>query len=216
MCNVAIPNSILGRQAMSSPVSDAERWLPAAQAGSKEALAQMLEACRGYLLLIATQELDPALRAKGGASDLVQETILEAYRDFGRFHGGEAELLAWLRRLLRNNLANFARRYRDTSKRQMSAEIPLDAGSASTPPARTLIGGDSTPSAHAMANEQAEAVEKALERLPDDYRQVILLRYREEMPFEEISRVMGRSANAVEKLWLRAIERLRHELEKPS
>src|SRR6516165_3274940 len=85
------------RQAMSSPASDAERWLPAAQAGSKEALAQMLEACRGYLLLIATQELDPALRAKGGASDLVQETILEAFRDFGRFQGGEEELLAWLR-----------------------------------------------------------------------------------------------------------------------
>ena len=125
-------------------------------------------------------------------------------------------MLAWLRRLLRNNLANFARRYRDTGKRHMSVEIPLDGGVPSSPPARTLIGGDSTPSAHAMANEQAEAVEKALQRLPDDYRQVILLRYREELAFEEISRIMGRSANAVEKLWLRAIERLRQELEHSS
>jgi RNA polymerase sigma-70 factor (ECF subfamily) len=201
---------------MSTPTSDAERWLPAAQAGSKEALAQMLEACRGYLLFIAAQELDPVLRVKGGASDLVQETILEAYRDFAGFQGGEAELLNWLRRLLRNNLANFARRYRDTGKRQMSAEIPLDGGDSSNLPARTLIGNDSTPSAHAMANEQAEAVEKALQRLPDDYRQVILLRYREELPFEEIGRLMGRSPNAVEKLWLRAVERLRLELEQPS
>jgi RNA polymerase sigma-70 factor (ECF subfamily) len=64
-----------------------------------------------------------------------------------------------------------------------------------------------------MANEQAEAVEKALRGLPADYQQVILLRYREELSFEEISRIMGRSANAVEKLWLRAIERLRQEME---
>lgn len=202
---------------MSTPASDAERWLPAAQAGSKEALAQLLEACRGYLLFIAAQELDPALRAKGGASDLVQETLLEAYKDFPGFQGGEEDLLAWLRRLLRNNLINFARRYRDTGKRRMSAEVPLQGGdSSSSGWDKGLIGSDSSPSAHAMADEQAAAVEKALERLPDDYRQVILLRYREELPFEEIGRVMARSANAVEKLWLRAIERLRQELENPT
>ncbi|HTU92322.1 MAG TPA: sigma-70 family RNA polymerase sigma factor, partial [Gemmataceae bacterium] len=159
---------------MSTPASDAERWLPAAQAGSKEALAQLLEACRGYLLFIAAQEIDPALRAKGGASDLVQETILEAYKDFTCFQGGEEELLAWLRRLLRNNLANFARRYRDTDKRRMSAEVPLEGGDSSAGMPESLIGSGSTPSAHAMANEQMQAVEKALERLPDDYRQVIL------------------------------------------
>lgn len=201
---------------MSIPASDAERWLPAAQAGSKDALAQLLEACRGYLLFIAAQELDPALRAKGGASDLVQETLLEAYKDFTDFKGGEEELLAWLRRLLRNNLVNFARRFRDTGKRRMSAEIPLEGSDSSAGWAQGLMGSDSTPSAHAMASEQAAAVEKALARLPDDYRQVILLRYREELPFEEIGRVMARSANAVEKLWLRAIERLRQELENPS
>lgn len=201
---------------MSTPPSDAERLLPAARAGSKEALGQLLEAYRSYLLFVVAQELDPALRAKGGASDVVQETILEAYKDFARFQGGEEELHAWLRRLLRNNVANFARRYRDTGKRQMSAEIPLEGGDPSARWGQTLIGGDSTPSAHAAANEQAEALEKALQRLPDDYRQVILLRYREELAFEEIGRVMERSANAVEKLWLRAIERLRQELEKPS
>lgn len=202
---------------MSSPASDAERRLQAAQAGSSEALGQMLEACRGYLLFVAAHELDPRLRAKGGASDLVQQTLLEAFQDFARFQGGsEEELRAWLRRLLLNNVANFARLFRDTSKRKMSAEVPLDGGDSSAEWAQTLIGGDSTPSAHAMANEQAEAVEKALQRLPDDYRQVILLRYREELAFEEIGRIMERSANAVEKLWLRAIERLRQELETPS
>jgi RNA polymerase sigma-70 factor (ECF subfamily) len=202
---------------MTEPAPDAARWLPAAQAGSKEALGQILDACRGYLLRIAGQELDPGLRAKGGASDLVQETLLDACRDFAQFHGdSEQQLLAWLRRLLLNNLSNFARRYRDTAKRQATAEVPLDPGGSSANWADTLAGGDSTPSAHAVAGEQAEALQHALERLPDDYRQVLLLRYQGELPFEEIGRQMGRSANAVEKLWLRAVERLRHELENPS
>ena len=64
-----------------------------ARAGSREALGRALDACRGYLLLVAQGELAPDLRAKGGASDLVQETLLEAYRDFALFHGGsEGEL----------------------------------------------------------------------------------------------------------------------------
>jgi RNA polymerase sigma-70 factor (ECF subfamily) len=202
---------------MPEPAPDAARWLPAAQAGSQEALGRMLDACRGYLLRIAGQELDPGLRAKGGASDLVQETLLDALRDFGHFRGNsEQELFAWLRRLLLNNLSNFARRYRDTAKRQASAEVPLDAGGPSADWAATLIGSDSTPSAHVMAEEQAGAIQRALERLPDEYRQVILFRYQSELPFEEIGRRMGRSANTVEKLWLRAVERLRQELERPS
>src|SRR5436190_23322173 len=109
---------------MAHAAKEAAQWLPAARAGSTEALGQLLEACRGYLLLIAQQELDPNLRAKGGASDLVQETFLKAQRHFGRFQGdSEVELLAWLRRLLLNNLANFARQYRDTNKRRLGREV---------------------------------------------------------------------------------------------
>jgi RNA polymerase sigma-70 factor (ECF subfamily) len=202
---------------MTTPPSDAAHWLPAAQAGSKEALGQLLDSCRGYLLLIANQELGPDLQAKGGASDLVQETLLDACRDFAHFQGNsEQELFGWLRRLLLNNLHNFTRCYRDTAKRQAAAEVPLEGGNASPNWAARLTGDDSTPSAQAIAREQAQAVEQALERLPAEYRQVILLRYQEELPFEEIGRLMDRSSNAAEKLWLRAVERLRQELETPS
>jgi RNA polymerase sigma-70 factor (ECF subfamily) len=196
---------------------DVARWLPEAQAGSQEALGHVLDACRAYLLLIAGQELATDLCAKGSASDLVQETLLEACRDFARFEGhSEKELCSWLRRLLLNNLANFARRYRDTAKRQAAAELPLDGGGSSAHwAAANLPGDDATPSAHAVAQEQAQAVQRALERLPADQRQVIVLRYQEELPFEEIGRRLSRSANAAEKLWLRAIERLRQELEAP-
>src|SRR5829696_9456278 len=117
-------------------MSDTGDRLAAARGGSPEALGDALEACRAYLLKIAEADLDPALRAKGGASDLVQQTFLEAQRDFGRFAGGsEEELLAWLRQLLRNNLANFARDYRRTGKRRLDRERLLDAGGASSSPA---------------------------------------------------------------------------------
>jgi RNA polymerase sigma-70 factor (ECF subfamily) len=199
---------------MTEPAKAVDRWLAEARAGSKEALGQALEACRNYLLLVAQQQLDPALQAKGGASDLVQETFLEAQRDFDRFQGQtEAELLAWLRQLLLHNLVNFTRQFRETGKRQIAREVPLEAsGAAGRRRHWTLIVGPS-PSERAMAHEQVEALRCALERLPDDYRRVLTLRYQEERSFEEIGSLMGRSANAARKLFARAVERLQQEMD---
>src|SRR5215831_18239186 len=113
---------------MNEPAADAAQWLAAARAGSREALGQVLETFRAYLLLVADRELDPELRAKGGASDLVQDTFLEAQRDFGHFHGSSVEeLRAWLRCLLLNNVANFTRHYRQRAKRDIGREISLEA-----------------------------------------------------------------------------------------
>ena len=184
-----------------------------ARAGSADALGEALEACRGYLLTVAQRELLPDLRAKGGASDLVQQTFLEAQRDFARFHGKtEAELLAWLRRLLLNNLANFARDYRETAKRQVAREVGLPDADSSKLGGPIPAAATPSPSKQAMAHERTEAVMEALDKLPADYRQIVLLRYREERSFEEIGQMMGRSANAARKLWLRAVERLKQDL----
>jgi len=188
--------------------------LRAAQTGSREALGQALEACRGYLLVIAEQELAPELHAKGGASDLVQETFLDAQRDFARFAGdSEQELRAWLRQILLHNLDNFARRYRLTEKRALEREMDLPAcRSSSFMPGGVAAAGPS-PSGEAMDHEQAAALQRALEQLPEDYRQAICLRYQEEKSFEEIGRLMNRSANTARKLWLRAVEKLQAMLE---
>src|SRR5438477_13045054 len=106
--------------------------LAAARAGSSEALGQSLEPFRRYLLTVARQAIGPALKAKGGASDLVQETFLEAQRLFGRFDGAsEAQLRAWLRCLLLNKAAKLGRRYSTTAKRRLSREVSLDAGGRS-------------------------------------------------------------------------------------
>lgn len=200
---------------MADPRESVAEWLPAAQAGSPEALGQVLEACRAYLLLIAQQELEPALQAKGGASDLVQQTFLEAHQDFGQFHGSTPDaLLAWMRRLLLTNLANFRRDYRRL-KRRAAREVALPDGDSSRQGAGGLRGKTPTPSARAMRDEQTEGLERALQRLPEDYRRVVQLRYREERSFEEIAAIMQRSQNAVRKLWSRAIERLQQELDTP-
>jgi RNA polymerase sigma-70 factor, ECF subfamily len=200
---------------MSDPWEGVTQWLPIAQAGSTEALGQVMEAYRAYLLLIAQQELDPALQAKGGASDLVQQTFLEAHRDFAQFDGSTPDaLLAWMRQLLLTNLANFRRDYHRL-KRQVTREVALPDGDSSRQGTGSLRGNTPSPSVKSMRDEQTETLERALQRLPEDYRLVVQLRYREERSFEEIAAVMQRSQNAVRKLWGRAIERLQQELEAP-
>jgi RNA polymerase sigma-70 factor (ECF subfamily) len=193
---------------MSEPSGEFAQSLADARAGSREALGRALEACRGYLLLVARGELAPELQAKGGASDLVQETLLEAFRDFDGFRGGsEDELLAWLRRLLLNNVADFTRRYRATDKRRLDREV--------APGGEPAASGRS-PSSEVAAGELTEAVLRALDRLPEEYRRVIVLRYQDGRPFEEIGGELGLTANAARKLLLRAVERVRSELEEPS
>jgi RNA polymerase sigma-70 factor (ECF subfamily) len=190
------------------------QWLTEARGGSLEALGQALDSCRDYLLIVAQRELNPELRAKGGASDLVQDTFLEAQRDFAQFQGAsEGEFRAWLARLLFNNVCNFSRRYRDTDKRAIDREVALQSDGSS-------IGGGPqaatpSPSAQAMEQEQAQALRQSLSRLPEDYRQVIELRYLEQRSFEEIGRRMDRSPDAARKLWARAIERLGEEWKGP-
>jgi RNA polymerase sigma-70 factor (ECF subfamily) len=196
---------------MTQPNHDAGQWLPAARAGSAEALGQALEACRLYLLGVAERELHPVLRGKGGASDLVQETFLDAQRLFGRFQGNsEAELLAWLRQLLLHNLGDFSRRYQGTGKRDLGREVPLQPGSTADGP--RVPADSATPSQALGQVEQSEALRRAVERLPEDYRAVLGWRYQDDLSFEEIGQRLGRTANAARKLWLRAVQQLQQEL----
>jgi RNA polymerase sigma-70 factor (ECF subfamily) len=188
------------------------KLLEAARAGSAEALGALLEDCRRYLLRVANRRLDPALRAKGGASDVVQQTFLEAHQAFARFQGSsERELLAWLRQLLLHHLANFHRLYR-AGKRQVARETPAEQGGSS---AEGGLADDTlSPSGQAMRQEESEALMRALEQLPEEYRQIIVLRHQEQCSFEEIGRRMNRSASGARLLWTRALDRLHAEMGK--
>jgi RNA polymerase sigma-70 factor (ECF subfamily) len=174
----------------------------------------LLDSCRNYLLLVANQELDPALRAKVSPMDLVQETFLRAHNAFDRFTGDtEAELLAWLRRILINHLLNVREQFQGTQRRDVHRELSLQGGE--------LPAGEhseprrwSTPLRGLVAQEEIASLQRALSRLPEHYQEVIRLRHFEERGFPEIGAAMGRAPDAVRMLWVRAIERLRQELER--
>lgn len=164
----------------------------------------LLEAYRPYLLSIANQELPEELEGKLGPSDLAQETLVRGFEQFKTFHGTRAEeLAAWLRQILLNHLLNTIRHY-ETGKRQVHREQSLQAGLADL--------RQPTPSGVALSQEEWSLLSAALERLPDHYREVILLRHREYLSFPEIGELLGKSEDAVRKLWLRALTQLRSEM----
>lgn len=197
--------------------SGVDRWIDAAQdrRDARESLGAALEACRRYLLLVADRELGSDLRPKASASDLVQETFLEAKRDFERFQGRtQEELKAWLRRILRNNLANLGDHYRATAKRRLSREVSLD-NSAVGPIKEGIRDAEPSASDQALRRERAIALGRAVERLPEHYRRVIDWRHRQGCSFEEIGRRLDNSADAARKVWMRALRRLQDEMGAP-
>ena len=176
--------------------------------GDVEALGRLLEPFRDYLLLVANQELEPELRAKLGASDLVQETFLGAQRDLAAFRGRtESEWRLWLRGILVHLLANHRRQYRSTDKRRVDREVPL----ASTPRCDWPAINPS-PSTNLAAREVEAALLSALDVLTEHHRNVVLWHHRDGMPFEDVGQRLGISADAARKLWERALKALRREL----
>jgi RNA polymerase sigma-70 factor (ECF subfamily) len=194
---------------------DPDDLLSAARTGNGPALGRLLEGYRRYLTLLARLEIDRRLQGKLDPSDLVQETFLEAHRDFAQFRGsGEAELLAWLRQVLVRNLANQVRRYLGTRGRdvRLERELAAQVDRSSQALDRALAAPHSSPSKQADRREQAVLLAEALGRLPEDYREVIVLRHLQERTFPEVAARMGRSVESVKKLWARALARLRGTL----
>jgi RNA polymerase sigma-70 factor (ECF subfamily) len=197
---------------MADDLIDPAVLITQAQAGSVGALGTLLETYRSYLLLLSRLQIGAQLRGKLDPSDLVQETFVHAQRAFGQFRGAsELELLAWLRQILARSLANQVRRYRGAAKRNVLLEQSVDQSAQQL--RRGLFSLDSTPSQHASRREQSVLLADALERLPDHYRDVIVLRNLEELPFPEVAARMGRTVDSVKQLWPRALACLRREVQ---
>jgi RNA polymerase sigma-70 factor (ECF subfamily) len=194
---------------------DPEALLGLARAGSAPALGQLLELYRGYLALLARLQIGRRLQGKVDAADLVQDTFVEAHSHFREFRGvTEAELVCWLRQILAGRLGNLVRRYLGTQRRNVRLERELadelDRSSRALnqdPPAT-----QSTPSQGAARREQAVLLADALGRLPDDYREVIILHHLEGQTFPEVARRMDRTLDSVKNLWARALAQLRRSL----
>jgi RNA polymerase sigma-70 factor (ECF subfamily) len=192
-----------------------EALLDRARHGDNEARDELFARCRSFVGIVARAEVESWMQAKVDASDLVQQTLLDAHRGWDGFRGTtEGEWLAWLRRILSNNTADYVRRYHGTAKRRARREVPLDRrlpGQSSVLVGDPSDPGDS-PSQALMRLERQLEVAEALAKLPDDYQEVIMLRNLQRLPFSEVAARMGRSRPAVQMLWMRALEKLQETL----
>jgi RNA polymerase sigma-70 factor (ECF subfamily) len=170
-------------------------------------LGRLLTLYQPYLRHVAAVHLPADLNGKVDGSDVIQETFLEAQRDFGRFAGStEGELIAWLRRALERNIANVIRHYRDTAKRAIDREVTVDPHRLET------ISTGTTPGSEVSRRERDAALESALDRLSPHYRQVIRWRNYDRLSFSEIGSRLDRTAEAARRVWVRAIARLKEIL----
>ena len=186
-----------------------------AKKGDEESLGALLASYERYLKLLAEVQLGGELRRKVDASDIVQETFLEAHRAFERFEGTQGDqLIAWLKSILATRLANTMRHYLGTQARDIRLEKRIGQGfdQSAMSLGGLLAAPGSTPSQHVASREQAQLAAEALLRLPADYRDVIVMRHLEGETFPTIAKTMNRSVDSVEKLWLRGMAKLKREV----
>jgi RNA polymerase sigma-70 factor (ECF subfamily) len=196
--------------------SDPEQLVHRAKGGDVPALGQLLELYRAYLVVLARVQIGRRLQGKVDASDLVQEAFLGACRDFPQFRGTTTkEFLGWLRGILASLLANLVRHYQGAKRRDVRLErqlvIELDQSSDALD--RALVMPQSSPSHQAMRREQSVLLAEALGRLPEEWRELLILRHLEGLSFPEVARRMGRSVDSLKKQWPRALAGLRRLLE---
>jgi len=189
--------------------------IEAARRGDAECRERLFALCRSYLGFVARSQVETWLQRKIDTSDLVQETMLEACRDFERFEGhSEQQWLAWLRKILNHNAADFVRRYRLTAKRAAGREVPFqDPDDSLSRGAPEPAAEQPTPSQEFLRLESELRVTAALAELPPDYQEVVVLRNLQRLSFNEVAERMGRTRPAVQMLWMRAIRKLQQRLE---
>ena len=192
----------------------ANALLEQARQGDRDALGRLLEAQRAGLHRQAERQLDGRIAVRVDASDVIQQTFLEAHRSFRQFAGQDArELNAWLQRILDHKVAGAIRDHALLQKRSVRRDRSLDdshGGMASLK--KELDAGLSTPSQKAIRGEEEQHLMEALSALPDDQREAVRLRHLEGLALADIARHLGRSPAATAGLIKRGMQVLRRQL----
>jgi RNA polymerase sigma-70 factor, ECF subfamily len=174
-----------------------------------------LERYRAYLYLLARLQLDRRLQAKVDASDIVQQTLLQAIRAAREFRGRtDAEVAAWLRRILANTLANSLRdlgRQRRDVRRERSINADLEQSSARLE--SWLKANQTSASQRAIRNEESVQLANALASLPEAQREALILHHLQEWTLDQVAQHLGRSPSAVAGLIKRGLQTLRQHFQ---
>ncbi len=185
------------------------------RSGETSQLGRLLESYRTHLGAIAEGQLDRKIRSRVSPSDIVQETMLEAYRDFGQFRGEtEPEFIGWLRKILSNNVARAIETHVLAKKRDVRRDVSIRRLVASMDQSATRMDAmfaakDETPSVGACRRENSSLLSARMGQLSKSQRKVVQLRNIDGLKFREIAVRMDRTEAAVKMLWLRAIKHLR-------
>lgn len=185
-----------------------QRLLTDAQAGDTQAIETLLKRYLPGVRSIMQERLDSDIRAQVSVSDLAQTTLLEIHHALQQFRGETPQqFAAWIETIAANNVLNEYRYWSRQKRAGARRTRALDSAVMREAADDTL-----TPYRRSSRNEQQQKLEDTMQKLPDEYQQVIQLRNREGLEFAEIGTVMGRSADAARMLWARALERLAAEL----
>jgi RNA polymerase sigma-70 factor (ECF subfamily) len=173
------------------------------RAGDEAAARLLFERHAAELRAKAGARLPAALRGKVAASDVVQEAWLAAFLSLPGFEDrGDRSFAKWLQRILEHKLLDEIRRHAGVGKRDARREERL---ATETPVADT---GQPTPSAEVVSIERTAALSAAIDELPSDQATVLRWIHQEGLTLVEAGERMGRSADAVRKLYGRALVRL--------
>jgi RNA polymerase sigma-70 factor (ECF subfamily) len=192
-----------------------EELLDAARQGGAESLGSLLSIYRNYLTMLATTQFDRRLRRRMNPSDVVQEAMLAAHRDFAKFRGcSEGEFLAWLRQILINCLQHAVETHLRAKMRDVRCEVSIEQVNArldrsAVDFAHVLADPGPSPSAPVRRHERLVVLADHLAKLRGPYRDVIVLRNLQGLSFDEVAERMDRKPGTVRMLWLRAMEKFK-------
>lgn len=198
---------------MPEPDQELASLIRLARDGDTAALGRLLDQYRAYFQILAARGIGPRLGRRFNASDVVQQTMLEACRDFVQFlGGGEPELVSWLERILQRNISQLVRDHVATQKRAISREQTRDATEGADQAYFEPAAQHSSPSQRAMRGEDAIRLARALTELPEDQREAVRLRHLEGWSLAEIAEYFERTPAATAGLIKRGMQKLRDKL----
>jgi RNA polymerase sigma-70 factor (ECF subfamily) len=198
---------------MTQAPPDTEELLRRAGHGDRRARGALLQRHRGRLRRMVALRMDPRLAARVDPSDVVQETLAEADRRLdGYLRERPLPFYPWLRQLAQDRLIEQHRRHVRAGRRSVTreeAEAPGLSAASALELAERLLSPAESPSAALQRQELADRARAALDVLPEPDREVLVLRYLEQLPAREVGSVLGVSEAAAKKRALRALQRLR-------
>jgi len=191
-----------------------QELLRLAEHGDGEAVGRLLERHRESLRRAIHLRLDRAIQRRVDASDIVQEVLLEASRRLPEYLKNPAmPFHLWLRQIARDRLIDAHRRHQVAERRAIDREKPIELASyldrSSIELAADLRDHELTPAAAAIRQELERRFHAVLGQLNDEDREILIMRYFEQLSNQEVAQALGLSEAAAGMRHLRALRRLR-------